>query len=54
MDTSTVAFDIVMGTKCPDYLNGNAKLAMERLKQKYALTTAFALCTINKSLPPPS
>jgi hypothetical protein len=52
IDTSTpsgcVAFDIVMGTKCLEFPNGNARIAMKRLRQKYAPTTAFALSTIYK------
>jgi gag-polypeptide of LTR copia-type len=52
IDTSVppgrVAFDIVLGTKCPEFPNGNARIAMKRLKQKYAPTTAFALSTIYK------
>jgi hypothetical protein len=50
IDTSVpqgrVVFDILMGTKSPEFPNGNGRLAMRRLKQKYALTTAFALSTI--------
>jgi hypothetical protein len=36
-----VAFDIIMGTKSPEYPNGNARLAWQRLKQKYAPVTAL-------------
>jgi hypothetical protein len=43
-----VAFDIIMGMKSPEYPNGNARLAWQRLKQKYAPTTAFALSTVYK------
>jgi gag-polypeptide of LTR copia-type len=37
-----------MGTKCPEFPNGNARIALKRLKQKYAPTTAFALSTTYK------
>jgi hypothetical protein len=43
-----VAFDIIMGTRSPEYPNGNAHLAWQRSKPKYARTTAFALATIYK------
>jgi hypothetical protein len=52
IDTSTppghVAFDIVMGTKCLEFPNCNARISMKRLRQKYAPTTAFALSTVYK------
>jgi hypothetical protein len=52
IDTSTpmgrAAFDAIMGTKSPEYPNGNARLAWQRLKQKYAPVTAFALSTVYK------
>jgi gag-polypeptide of LTR copia-type len=41
-------FDIEMGMKCPEFPNGNARIAMKSLKQKYAPTTAFALSNIYK------
>jgi hypothetical protein len=42
------AFDNIMGTKSPGYPNGNAHLAWQRVKQKYAPTAAFAFSTVYK------
>ena len=47
-EAGRTAFQVLRGTKTPEYSKGNAVLAWERLRNKYAPRTAPTLIALNK------